>query len=121
MKIPLILGPTCSWKSAVAARLANRAGGEVVSLDSMQIYKGLPIGTAQPGEEELALARHHLVACLELDEVWNVSRFIEVVKPLPSPRRVFITPCTLIAMPAIMLSTMPSSILISSDFSFVHY
>lgn len=82
MKIPLILGPTCSWKSAVAARLANKAGGEVVSLDSMQIYKGLPIGTAQPGEEELALARHHLVACLELDEVWNVSRFIEVVKPL---------------------------------------
>ena len=86
MKIPLILGPTCSWKSAVAARLANKAGGEVVSLDSMQIYKGLPIGTAQPGEEELALARHHLVACLELDEVWNVSRFIEVVKPLLARR-----------------------------------
>ena len=54
--VPVILGPTCSGKSAVAARLAAALGGEVVSFDSMQVYGALPIGTAQPGPEELSLA-----------------------------------------------------------------
>lgn len=72
----VILGPTCSWKSAVAARLANQLSGEVISFDSMQVYRGLPIGTAQPSEDELALAPHHLVNCLDIAEPWNVNLFV---------------------------------------------
>ncbi len=54
-KIPLIVvaGPTASGKTALAASLAQRFHGEVVSADSMQIYKGLPVGTAQPSLEEM--------------------------------------------------------------------
>lgn len=74
--VPVILGPTCSGKSAVAARLAAALGGEVVSFDSMQVYGALPIGTAQPGPEELSLAPHHLVGFLELRDPWNVNRFL---------------------------------------------
>lgn len=74
--VPVILGPTCSWKSAVAARLAHDLGGEVVSFDSMQVYRGLPIGTAQPSVAELALAPHHLVGFLDIHEPWNVNRFV---------------------------------------------
>ena len=76
----VILGPTCSGKSAVAARLAAQLGGEVVSFDSMQVYEKLPIGTAQPGPEELSLAPHHLVGFLPLQEAWNVNRFLPVVQ-----------------------------------------
>ena len=49
-----VLGPTCCWKSEVGLRLAEACGGEIVSCDSMQIYRGLPIGTAQPDAAELA-------------------------------------------------------------------
>ncbi|MCQ2396555.1 MAG: tRNA (adenosine(37)-N6)-dimethylallyltransferase MiaA [Lentisphaeria bacterium] len=87
----VIMGPTCSWKSAVAARLARKLDGEVVSFDSMQVYKGLPIGTAQPGPDELSLAPHHLVDCLEISEVWNVNLFVpkalEVISEIASRGR----------------------------------
>ncbi|MGN0866240.1 MAG: tRNA (adenosine(37)-N6)-dimethylallyltransferase MiaA [Oligosphaeraceae bacterium] len=76
----VILGPTCSGKSAVAARLAAKLGGEVVSFDSMQVYENLPVGTAQPGPEELSLAPHHLVGFLPLREPWNVNRFLPMVQ-----------------------------------------
>ncbi len=76
----VILGPTCSGKSGVAARLAAQLGGEVVSFDSMQVYEKLPIGTAQPGPEELSLAPHHLVGFLSLQESWNVNRFLPLVR-----------------------------------------
>lgn len=72
----VIMGPTCSWKSAVAARLAKELDGEVISFDSMQVYRGLHIGTAQPSDEELSLAPHHLVNCLNLDQPWNVNLFV---------------------------------------------
>ncbi len=72
----VILGPTCSWKSAVGARLAHLLSGEVISFDSMQVYRGLPIGTAQPSVEELSLAPHHLVSCLDISEPWNVNLFV---------------------------------------------
>ena len=80
----VILGPTCSWKSAAAARLAHDLGGEVISCDSMQIYKGLAIGTAQPGPEELAMAPHHLVNQLDIQAPWNVNLFVPAAKDLIS-------------------------------------
>ena len=54
-KIVVIMGPTASGKSALALELARRCGGEIVSVDSMQLYRGLEIGTAQPTAEEPVL------------------------------------------------------------------
>lgn len=63
--LPCIVGPTASGKSRLAARLAARVGGEVLSADSVQVYRGFDIGAGKPAPEELALAPHHLidVAC----------------------------------------------------------
>ena len=59
-----ILGPTASGKSAVAVLLAQRLGGEVVSCDSMMVYRGLDIGTAKPTLAERGGVPHHLIDCL---------------------------------------------------------
>ena len=76
--IPLILvvGPTASGKSALAATLAERLGGEVVSADAMAVYRGMDIGTAKPNAEELARAPHHLVSCFAPDDRCDVSRWL---------------------------------------------
>jgi tRNA dimethylallyltransferase len=71
-----ILGPTCCWKSEAALRVAELLGGEIVSCDSMQIYRGLPIGTAQPSEADLARIPHHLIAELDIDEPYDANRFV---------------------------------------------
>ena len=75
-----ILGPTCCWKSEVGLRLAEACGGEIVSCDSMQIYRGLPIGTAQPDAAELARAPHHLIAELDIHEPYDANRFVQRAK-----------------------------------------
>ena len=65
-----IVGPTASGKTAVAVGVAERMGGEVVSADSVQIYRGFDVGSGKPSPEELARARHHLVGSLDpLDPV----------------------------------------------------
>lgn len=70
-----IFGATAVGKSRVAAIVAHDLGGEVISADSMQIYRGLPILTDQPGEELLQMAPHHLVAHVGLDEEYNAARY----------------------------------------------
>ena len=75
-----VLGPTCCWKSEVGLRLAEACGGEIVSCDSMQIYRGLPIGTAQPDAAELARAPHHLIAELDIHEPYDANRFVQRAK-----------------------------------------
>ena len=77
-----IFGPTCCWKSETAIAVARSIGGEIVSCDSMQVYRGLEIGTAQPSKEEQKIVPHHLVGCMEIDERYDVSRFLEIAKPL---------------------------------------
>jgi tRNA dimethylallyltransferase len=74
--IVLVLGPTASGKSALAARLAQRLDGEVVSADAMAVYRGMDIGTAKPGPAELALAPHHLVSVLDPGERCDVARWL---------------------------------------------
>ncbi len=78
-KKPLIIigGPTASGKSALAVSLARRIGGEVISADSMQIYKGMDIGTAKTTAEEMQGIPHHLIDELEPDEPYNVVLFKE--------------------------------------------
>ena len=56
-----IVGPTASGKSALAMRVAERIGGEIVSADSRQVYRGMDIGTAKPSVEERARVPHHLI------------------------------------------------------------
>ena len=75
-----ILGPTCCWKSEIGLRLAETCGGEIVSCDSMQIYRGLPIGTAQPSAADLVRAPHHLIAELDIHEPYDANRFVQRAK-----------------------------------------
>ncbi|NLZ63460.1 MAG: tRNA (adenosine(37)-N6)-dimethylallyltransferase MiaA [Lentisphaerae bacterium] len=71
-----ILGPTCSWKSEVALRLAEKYQGEIISCDSMQVYRGLDIGTAKPSLAERQRVPHHLLDCLDLHERYDAARFV---------------------------------------------
>lgn len=71
----VITGPTASGKSALAVRLAERLGTEIISADSRQIYKGLPIVTAQPTAEERAHVHHHLIDILPLDAYYSAAEF----------------------------------------------
>ena len=71
----LIAGPTAVGKSAVALALADRIGGEIISVDSMQVYRGLEIGTAKPSPQQRQRVRHHLVDVVEVNEPFDAARF----------------------------------------------
>ncbi len=77
MKIPLIIiaGPTASGKTALAVDIAKRFNGEIVSADSMQIYKYMDIGTAKPTAEERAAAVHHMIDFIEPDKSYSVAEY----------------------------------------------
>lgn len=77
-KIPVlaVVGPTATGKTALGIALSKRFGGEIVSCDSMQIYKSLPIGTAQPTPEERAQVPHHLVSFLDISMPFSVSDYV---------------------------------------------
>ena len=71
-----VVGPTATGKTGLAVDLARAFQGEIVSCDSMQIYRGLPIGTAQPTPEERTAAPHHLIGFLEVGEAFSVSQYV---------------------------------------------
>jgi tRNA dimethylallyltransferase len=73
----VLLGPTASGKSDVAMALARRLGAEILSLDSMQVYRGMEIGTAKPTPAERSEIRHHLLDLVNPDETFTVARFVE--------------------------------------------
>ena len=77
MKQPLLIiaGPTATGKSAAAAELAIRMNGAVISADSMQVYRGMDIGSAKVTEEEMRGVPHYLIDCVDPSESWNVVRF----------------------------------------------
>ena len=74
-KVIVIVGPTASGKTYLAAQTAKRLGSEVISADSRQIYKLLSIGTAKPSVEEQQGVKHHFIDELEPDIEYNASRF----------------------------------------------
>ena len=74
-KLVVITGPTASGKTALGAALAQRLGGEVVSADSMQIYRGMDIGTAKPTPEEMQGVPHHMIDIADPTENYSVSRY----------------------------------------------
>ena len=77
-----VVGPTASGKTALAVELAKYTGGEVVSCDSMQIYRRLSIGTAKPTAEEMQGIPHHMIDILEPDEDFSVGRYVEMATPI---------------------------------------
>lgn len=76
--VVVIMGPTASGKSALALEWAEKRGGEIVSVDSMQLYRGLEIGTAQPTAEERRRIPHHLVGIKDFSERVDVFDFCEL-------------------------------------------
>ena len=77
-----IAGPTASGKTALAVELAKEFNGEVVSCDSMQIYKRMDIGTAKPTREEMQNIPHHMIDVAEPDEDFSVSKYCEMAIPI---------------------------------------
>ena len=73
----VVCGPTASGKTALAVELAKRFDAEIVSADSMQIYKEMNIGTAKPGEKEKRGIPHHMIDIVSVTEEYNVSRYVE--------------------------------------------
>ena len=76
-KILCIVGPTACGKTTLGILLAKRLNGEIVSVDSMQVYRGMTIGTAAPTQDEMDGVPHHMVAVAEPEENWSVARFAE--------------------------------------------
>lgn len=81
-KIICIAGPTASGKTALAVELAKLYHGEVVSCDSMQIYKGMDIGTAKPTKDEMQGIPHHMLDVADPNEDFSVSRYCEMASPI---------------------------------------
>lgn len=77
-----IAGPTASGKTALAATLAKELNGEVVSCDSMQVYRRMDIGTAKPTLEEMQGIPHHMIDVAEPWEDFSVSRYCEMAAPI---------------------------------------
>jgi tRNA dimethylallyltransferase len=76
----ILVGSTASGKSAVALSLAGKLGGEIISVDSMQVYRGLDIGTAKPDAEERTRVPHHLIDVVELTAPFDASKFVELAR-----------------------------------------
>ena len=81
-KILCVVGPTACGKTTLGVQLAKKFNGEVVSVDSMQIYKGMTIGTAAPTEAEMDGVPHHMIAVTEPEEQWSAARYTEMAVPI---------------------------------------
>ena len=77
-----IAGPTASGKTALAVELARELNGEVVSCDSMQVYRRMDIGTAKPTLEERKGIAHHMLDVADPNEDFSVSRYCEMASPI---------------------------------------
>ena len=75
-----LAGPTAVGKSAVALALAETLGGEIISVDSMQVYRGLDIGTAKPTAAERARVPHHLIDMCDLREAFDAAQFVRLAQ-----------------------------------------
>ena len=78
---PIFLaGPTAAGKSALALELCQRLGGEIISVDSMQVYQGMDIGTAKPSAHDRQRVRHHLIDVATLKENFDAAQFIRLAE-----------------------------------------
>lgn len=79
-KVIAVVGATASGKTSLAVEIAKAVNGEIISADSMQIYKGMTVATAQPTEEEKQGIPHHLIAFLEPSQTYSVAQFAQDAK-----------------------------------------
>ncbi len=77
-KVIAIVGPTASGKTALSVEIAKKFGGEIVSADSMQIYKDMDIATAKPTEEEMQGIKHYLMDFLPADQSFSVASYVDL-------------------------------------------
>ncbi|MEA3493339.1 MAG: tRNA (adenosine(37)-N6)-dimethylallyltransferase MiaA [Candidatus Margulisiibacteriota bacterium] len=91
-KTIVILGPTAAGKTKLAIKLAKKLVREIISADSMQVYRRMDIGTAKPTKEERQGVPHHLIDIRNPDEEWTVSDFIDQTKQLISkpPQKIIV-------------------------------
>ena len=82
MPVLSILGPTASGKSDLAMILADKLNGEIISCDSMQVYKGMDIGTAKPSLEDQQKIPHHLIDCFDIKTRYSASMFYDLATKL---------------------------------------
>ena len=71
------MGPTASGKTALSLLAARQLGGEIVCMDSMQLYRGMDIGTAKPTKEERAAVPHHMLDILDPAQEYSVSQYAQ--------------------------------------------
>lgn len=79
-RVIVIAGPTASGKTNLSIKLAQAIGGEIISADSCQVYRGMDIGTAKASSEERALITHHLIDICDLNEPFNVAEFYKAAQ-----------------------------------------
>jgi len=79
-KVLAIVGPTAIGKTAVAIKIAKELDGEIISCDSMQVYRGMDIGTAKPSLRQRSEIRHHLVDVVDVNEEFNVSTYQKMAR-----------------------------------------
>ncbi len=82
IKLIAVAGPTATGKSALAIRLAGSLGGEIISGDSAQVYRGMDIGTAKASLEEMAGIPHHLIDVLDMTQPFSAGAFAELAAPI---------------------------------------
>ncbi|MBW2322241.1 MAG: tRNA (adenosine(37)-N6)-dimethylallyltransferase MiaA [Deltaproteobacteria bacterium] len=81
-KLAVLAGPTGVGKTELALGLAERFGAEIISADSMQVYRYMDIGTAKPSSEEQARTPHHLIDLIDPDQDFDVAAYLELARPL---------------------------------------
>ena len=81
-KVICVVGPTACGKTTLGVLLAKKYGGEVVSADSMQIYRGMTIGTAAPTEAEMQGVPHHMIAVADPAEQWSAAEYVSRATPM---------------------------------------
>lgn len=81
-RVIVICGPTASGKSKMAIEIAKELNTEIISADSLAIYKQLDIGTAKPTNEELAQVKHHMVSCVEPNDTFSVENYCQMAQPI---------------------------------------
>ncbi len=81
-RIVVIVGPTASGKTGLSVALAKKLNGEVISADSMQIYRGMDVGTAKVTLEEMDGVPHHMIDVAEPEEDFSAARYVEMADPI---------------------------------------
>lgn len=79
-KVIAVVGPTASGKTALSVNIAEAFGGEIVSADSMQIYKGMDVATAKPTRDEMRGIKHHLIDFLPSDQMFSVAAYTQLAR-----------------------------------------